>query len=77
VLTKAPRGTRDILPGEVEQWQLFEEKVRELCRLFAYAEIRTPVFEHTELFLRGVGEVTDIVAKEMYTFFLEAIDIGI
>ncbi|MBT9167381.1 MAG: Histidine--tRNA ligase [Syntrophomonadaceae bacterium] len=68
MLTKAPRGTRDILPGEVEQWQFFEEKVRELCRLFGYAEIRTPVFEHTELFLRGVGEVTDIVAKEMYTF---------
>ncbi len=68
MLTKAPRGTKDILPGEVEQWQFFEEKVRELCRLFGYAEIRTPVFEHTELFLRGVGEVTDIVAKEMYTF---------
>jgi histidyl-tRNA synthetase len=68
VLTKAPRGTRDILPGEVEQWQFLEEKARELCRLFGYAEIRTPVFEHTELFLRGVGEVTDIVSKEMYTF---------
>lgn len=68
MLTKAPRGTRDILPNEVGQWQFFEEKVRELCRLFGYAEIRTPVFEHTELFLRGVGEVTDIVAKEMYTF---------
>lgn len=68
VLTKAPRGTRDILPSEVKQWQFFEEKVRELCRLFGYDEIRTPIFEHTELFLRGVGEVTDIVAKEMYTF---------
>jgi histidyl-tRNA synthetase len=68
VLTKAPRGTRDILPGEVERWQFVEEKVRELCRLFGYAEIRTPMFEHTELFLRGVGEVTDIVSKEMYTF---------
>ncbi|MDW7651074.1 MAG: histidine--tRNA ligase [Bacillota bacterium] len=68
MLTKAPRGTRDILPGEVEQWQFFEEKVREICRLFGYGEIRTPVFEHTELFLRGVGEVTDIVSKEMYTF---------
>jgi histidyl-tRNA synthetase len=68
VLTKAPRGTRDILPGEVEQWQFFEDAARELCQLFGYAEVRTPVFEHTELFLRGVGEVTDIVSKEMYTF---------
>lgn len=68
MLTKAPRGTRDILPGEVEKWQFFEGQARELCRLFGYAEIRTPVFEHTELFLRGVGEVTDIVSKEMYTF---------
>jgi histidyl-tRNA synthetase len=68
VLTKAPRGTRDILPGEAEHWQFFEEKMREICRLFGYGEIRTPVFEHTELFLRGVGEVTDIVSKEMYTF---------
>lgn len=68
MLTKAPRGTRDILPGEVEQWHFFEDKVREICRLFGYAEMRTPVFEHTELFLRGVGDTTDIVSKEMYTF---------
>lgn len=68
MLTKAPRGTRDILPAEVGQWQFVEEKARTLCRLFGYEEIRTPVFEHTELFLRGVGEVTDIVSKEMYTF---------
>lgn len=68
MLTKAPRGTRDILPREVERWQYFEQKARDICRLFGYSEVRTPVFEHTELFLRGVGEVTDIVSKEMYTF---------
>ncbi|HZK25195.1 MAG TPA: histidine--tRNA ligase [Oscillospiraceae bacterium] len=68
MLTKAPRGTRDILPTEIAAWQFFEEKVREVSRLFGYSEVRTPIFEHTELFLRGVGEVTDIVSKEMYTF---------
>ena len=68
MLTKAPRGTRDILPAEAERWSFVEKQAAEVCRLFGYAEIRTPVFEHTELFLRGVGEVTDIVAKEMYTF---------
>jgi histidyl-tRNA synthetase len=68
VLTKAPRGTRDILPAEAERWSYVERKAAEICRLFGFAEIRTPVFEHTELFLRGVGEATDIVAKEMYTF---------
>jgi histidyl-tRNA synthetase len=68
VLTKAPRGTRDILPAEAERWTSVEKQAAEVCRLFGYAEIRTPVFEHTELFLRGVGETTDIVAKEMYTF---------
>jgi histidyl-tRNA synthetase len=68
VLTKAPRGTKDILPAEAERWKYLEKQAAEVCRLFGYAEIRTPVFEHTELFLRGVGEVTDIVAKEMYTF---------
>ncbi|HHX75610.1 MAG TPA: histidine--tRNA ligase, partial [Firmicutes bacterium] len=68
MLTKAPRGTKDILPAEVPRWCFFEQKAREACRLFGYSEIRIPMFEHTELFLRGVGEVTDIVAKEMYTF---------
>lgn len=63
-----PRGTSDILPGEVERWQYVEGEIRSLCRLFNFREIRTPVFEHTELFLRGVGEGTDIVEKEMYTF---------
>ncbi|MFO1443051.1 histidine--tRNA ligase [Bacillus sp. Bva_UNVM-123] len=63
-----PRGTQDILPGEVEKWQLIEKKARELCEKFQYQEIRTPIFEHTELFLRSVGDTTDIVQKEMYTF---------
>lgn len=65
---RIPRGTQDILPGEVEKWQLIEEKARELCEKFQYGEIRTPIFEHTELFLRSVGDTTDIVQKEMYTF---------
>lgn len=63
-----PRGTQDILPEEVELWQQIETKARELCRNYQYQEIRTPIFEHTELFLRGVGDTTDIVQKEMYTF---------
>ncbi|WP_019533533.1 histidine--tRNA ligase [Paenibacillus ginsengihumi] len=63
-----PVGTQDLLPGAVEKWQYLEGKARELCRRFNYREIRTPVFELTELFQRGVGETTDIVEKEMYTF---------
>ncbi|MCL6639507.1 MAG: histidine--tRNA ligase, partial [Firmicutes bacterium] len=68
MLTTRPRGTNDILPGEVEKWQHLENLFRELCREYGYSEVRTPVFEHTELFLRGVGDTTDIVEKEMYTF---------
>ncbi|WML25474.1 histidine--tRNA ligase [Neobacillus sp. OS1-33] len=63
-----PRGTQDILPGEVEKWQMIEAKARELCEKYQYKEIRTPIFEHTDLFSRGVGDSTDIVQKEMYTF---------
>lgn len=63
-----PRGTQDILPGEVEKWQLIEKNARELCEKFQYKEIRTPIFEHTDLFTRSVGDTTDIVQKEMYTF---------
>lgn len=63
-----PTGTQDLLPGSVEIWQTVEYKARELCRRFNYKEIRTPIFEQTELFERGVGETTDIVEKEMYTF---------
>ncbi|WP_106768465.1 histidine--tRNA ligase [Paenibacillus faecalis] len=63
-----PTGTQDFLPGTVEKWQFVEEKAREMCRRYNYREIRTPMFEQTELFERGVGETTDIVEKEMYTF---------
>ncbi|WP_138495692.1 histidine--tRNA ligase [Paenibacillus pinistramenti] len=63
-----PTGTQDLLPGTVEKWQFVEEKARDLCRRFNYREIRTPIFEQTSLFERGVGETTDIVEKEMYTF---------
>lgn len=65
---KKPKGTQDFLPGTVEKWQYVEAKARDICRRFNYKEIRTPIFEQTELFQRGVGETTDIVAKEMYTF---------
>jgi len=63
-----PRGTQDILPGDTEKWQFIENTAREICRKYNYKEVRTPIFEHTELFLRSVGETTDIVQKEMYTF---------
>ncbi|MDR3564407.1 MAG: histidine--tRNA ligase [Negativicutes bacterium] len=65
----APKGTKDILPESSGQWRLVEQTARDICRTYVYEEIRTPVFEHTELFLRGIGETTDIVQKEMYTFF--------
>lgn len=68
MLTKAPKGTKDVLPGESGKWQYIERVIRDICARFGYSEIRTPVFEHTELFLRGVGGTTDIVQKEMYTF---------
>ncbi|TWI56278.1 histidine--tRNA ligase [Halalkalibacter nanhaiisediminis] len=63
-----PRGTQDILPGEVEIWQYIEGVAKDVCRRYNYQEIRTPIFEHTDLFQRGVGDTTDIVQKEMYTF---------
>ena len=68
MLTNAPRGTKDILPDTVGDWNYIEKEIRELCRRFGYSEIRTPIFEHTELFQRGIGEGTDVVDKEMYTF---------
>jgi histidyl-tRNA synthetase len=64
----APRGTADIYPPVSARWQELETRVREIARRFGYGEIRTPMFESTELFIRGVGETTDIVEKEMYTF---------
>lgn len=63
-----PKGTQDLLPGTIEQWQYLEETIRSVCREYGYEEIRTPIFEATELFQRGVGQTTDIVKKEMYTF---------
>ena len=68
MLTNAPRGTKDILPDSVGDSNYVEGEIRELCRRFGYSEIRTPIFEHTELFQRGIGEGTDVVDKEMYTF---------
>lgn len=68
MLTNAPRGTKDILPEQVGNWLYIENKIREICRNYGYEEIRTPIFEHTELFQRGIGESTDVVEKEMYTF---------
>lgn len=68
MLTQAPKGTKDIIPSESYKWQYIEGIITELCRNYGYKEIRTPVFEHTELFQRGVGDTTDIVQKEMYTF---------
>ncbi|MBD8026799.1 histidine--tRNA ligase [Ureibacillus sp. Re31] len=65
---KVPRGTQDILPEQTAKWQKVESVVRELSRVYRYKEIRTPIFEQTELFQRGVGDTTDIVQKEMYTF---------
>ena len=63
-----PKGTKDILPADSYKWQFIEKTAREVARRFNVSEIRTPTFEHTEVFLRGVGETTDIVNKEMYTF---------
>ena len=65
---KAPKGTKDVLPEQSYQWQFLEARIREIVKKYGFLEVRTPVFEHTELFLRGVGETTDIVQKEMYTF---------
>ena len=68
MLTKAPKGTKDILPEEVYKWDYVENAFAEVCRKSGFREIRTPDFEHTELFKRGVGGTTDIVQKEMYTW---------
>ena len=63
-----PKGTTDVLPNQSCKWQFIEKSARETAEIFNIKEVRTPVFEHTELFLRGVGETTDVVNKEMYTF---------
>ncbi|WP_121615088.1 histidine--tRNA ligase [Virgibacillus halodenitrificans] len=65
---KAPRGTVDLLPKDSKKWRFVEEIIKNICHRFHFEEIRTPLFEHTEVFQRGVGDTTDIVQKEMYTF---------
>lgn len=67
-MIKIPRGTQDILPEDSIKWRHIENKLDELMELYNYKEIRTPIFESTELFARGVGDSTDVVQKEMYTF---------
>lgn len=67
-MINVPKGTKDVLPQESYKWQFVENTARRVAKTFGAAEIRTPTFEHTEVFLRGVGETTDIVNKEMYTF---------
>jgi histidyl-tRNA synthetase len=67
-MIKTPRGTKDILPSESFKWHFLEEKFKQVTNLFSYRELRTPIFEVTEVFSRSIGEETDIVNKEMYTF---------
>ncbi len=67
-MIKAITGTKDILPNEASKWQYFENLLRQTFKIFNYKEIRTPIFEETALFARSIGEETDIVSKEMYTF---------
>ena len=65
---QAPRGTMDILPAEQVYWRYIEQKVAQTCQLYGYERIDTPAFENTNLFSRSIGEKTDIVEKEMYSF---------
>ncbi len=67
-MLQKPKGTKDLLPQESYKWQLAEEKIKKVLESYNFKEIRVPVFEHTEVFQRGVGETTDVVQKEMYTF---------
>lgn len=69
MLNKVPKGMKDVLPGESARWQAIEKAMRDAARGAGYREIRTPVLEHTELFARAAGETSDVVRKEMYTFF--------
>ena len=68
IITNAPKGTEDLLPWDSYKWQYLEKKFKEVCDCFGYREIRFPTFEHTELFERGVGDTTDVVEQQMYTF---------
>ena len=65
---QAPKGTKDMLPQDAYKWHFVEKTFRDVAKYYGMREIRTPMFEHTELFARGVGDTTDIVQKEMYTF---------
>ena len=67
-MIQKPKGTKDLLPEESYKWQEVEKKVKQILDNYNFKEIRVPVFEYTELFQRGVGETTDVVQKEMYTF---------
>ncbi len=71
---KAPKGTKDILPEEIENWHYIQKKAEEVFLKSNFKEIRTPIIEETDLFERGVGDTTDIVNKEMYTF-IKAIEV--
>jgi len=66
--THAPKGTYDLLPQNASRWRYIEEQIHKIFREYGFGEVRTPIFEHTELFQRGIGETTDIVEKEMFTF---------
>ena len=74
LITKKPRGTEDVLPRDSYRWQFVEDIFRDEARTYGYKEMRTPVFEHTNLFERGVGDTTDVVQKEMYTFLTKGGD---
>ncbi len=65
---KVPKGTQDILPEDISKWYYIEDMIKEILNKYGYKELRTPVFEYTDLFVRGIGESTDIVTKEMFTF---------
>ena len=65
---RKPRGTQDFLPEQMRNWHFIEGAMRKLTKAYGFEEIRTPIFEDTGLFLRGIGETTDVVQKEMYTF---------
>ena len=68
MITNAPKGTKDILPDQVYRWHYVENRFADICAKYGFKEIRTPMFEHTEVFARGIGDTTDVVQKEMYTF---------
>jgi len=68
LIIRVPKGTQDILPDDISKWYHVEDMIKELLNKYGYKEIRTPFFEHTNLFVRGIGESTDIVTKEMFTF---------